>query len=71
MSALLTFQESIATEAHNLRNIMSASDLFQQLLEKLPVREENDMGTSYDDRDGKIWMDGQLTQLAGSSAQPA
>ena len=55
MSALLTFQESIASDARILRNIMTVADLIAQLLQR-----NTDMGSAYDDRDGQIWMDGKM-----------
>ena len=55
MSVLLTFQVITFSDQAISRNIMSEADLSGATFEKM----EYEMA-GYDDRDGKIWMDGKL-----------
>ena len=55
MSALLTFQVPTGSDSRFFRNFMTEADLNAQLLQM-----EATMAGAYDDRDGLIWMDGQM-----------
>ena len=63
MSALLTFQEATVSESQFFWNNMTASDILLKFSER-PQRGWRKKGyimeSGYDDRDGKIWLDGRL-----------
>ena len=59
MSALLTFQEQTASDSQFPRNIMSDADIYGAINANEHLQGMKAMA-GYDDRDGKIWMDGKL-----------